>query len=61
MGKDFDKEYMDMMLKDHKDDIDMFKKASSDLTDSTIKDFATSTLPTLQKHLDSAQAITGKK
>ena len=61
MGKDFDKEYMDMMLSDHKEDIDMFKKASSDLTDSTIKDFATTTLPTLQKHLDSAQAITGKK
>lgn len=60
-GKDFDKEYMDMMLDDHKKDIDMFQKASSDLTDSTVKDFATTTLPTLQKHLDSARAITGKQ
>lgn len=60
-GKDFDKTYMDMMLDDHKKDIAEFKKAADKCTNSSIKDFASSTLPTLQKHLDSAQAITGKK
>ncbi|MBV4359317.1 DUF4142 domain-containing protein [Pinibacter aurantiacus] len=60
-GKDFDKEYMDMMLNGHKDVLDMFQKASADLSDSTIKEFATNTIPAIQKHLDSARAITGKK
>jgi len=61
MGKDFDKEYMNMMLDDHKKDVDEFKKAAENLSDSTIKDFASKTLPVLEKHLDSAKAITGKK
>jgi putative membrane protein len=60
-GKDFDKAYMDMMLDDHKKDIAEFRKAADNLTDSTIKNFASTTLPTLEKHLDSAQAITAKK
>jgi putative membrane protein len=60
-GKDFDKAYMDMMLDDHKKDIAEFKKAAEKCTNPSIKDFANSSLPVLQKHLDSAQAITGKK
>ncbi len=60
-GAEFDKDYMKMMVDDHKSDIDDFQKAGKDLTDSTIRDFAVRTLPVLQKHLDSAQAITGKK
>ena len=60
-GKDFDKAYMDLMLKDHQDDIAEFRKASDNLSDSAIKDFATNTLPVLEKHLDSAQAIVAKK
>jgi putative membrane protein len=59
-GADFDKAYMNMMLDDHKKDIADFKKASSNGTDSDIKNFAAKTLPVLQKHLDSAQAIHGK-
>jgi putative membrane protein len=60
-GKEFDKAYMNMMLKDHKKDVKEFEKAGKDLTDADLKNFAMKTLPTLQKHLDSAQAITGKK
>jgi putative membrane protein len=60
-GKDFDKAYMDMMLDDHKTDIAEFKKAADKCTNTVIKDFAAQTLPTLEKHLDSAKAITGKK
>ena len=59
-AKDFDKAYMKMMVNDHEHDISMFKKAS-DLKDADIKNFALEALPTLQKHLDSAKAITGKK
>jgi putative membrane protein len=60
-GKDFDKAYMNMMLDDHKDDIKEFQKESTNGKDADLKSFAMTTLPILQKHLDSARAITGKK
>ena len=60
-GKDFDKAYMSMMLDDHKKDIKKFEKAGNNLKDADLKSFAMKTLPTLQKHLDSAKAITGKQ
>jgi putative membrane protein len=56
-GSAWDKAYMDMMIKDHKTDIALFKKATAEAGNESIKAFATKTLPTLQKHLDSAQAI----
>jgi putative membrane protein len=56
-GAAFDKEYVNMMVDDHKKDIDAFKKAEMDVNDNDIKTFITNTLPTLQKHLDSIQAI----
>jgi putative membrane protein len=56
-GAAFDKAYMDMMVKDHKKDIDEYKKAANNLSVSQYKMFASKTLPVLQKHLDSAQAI----
>jgi len=60
-GKDFDKAYVDMMLDDHKKDIAEFRKCADNCSDSSIKSFASTTLPTLEKHLDSIQAIAGKK
>jgi putative membrane protein len=60
-GADFDKAYVDMMVEDHKKDIDAFKKATDKVGDNDIKNFVTNTLPTLQKHLDSIQAIKSKK
>jgi putative membrane protein len=56
-GKAFDKAYVEMMVDDHKKDIDEFKKCAADCSDSTIRSFAANTLPVLQKHLDSIQAI----
>jgi putative membrane protein len=60
-GKDFDKAYVSMMLDDHKKDIADFRKCADDCSDSSIKAFASNTLPVLEKHLDSIQAISGKK
>ena len=60
-GTDFDKAYMKMMVNDHEKDIKEFEKAGNNLKDADVKNFAMKTLPTLQKHLDSAKAITGKK
>ncbi len=59
-GADFDRAYVSMMIDDHKKDIDVFKKASGNLNDNDLKNFATNTLPTLQKHLDAIQGIKNK-
>ncbi len=54
-GKEFDKNYVKMMIKDHKDDIDAFKKARDKISDSDYKNFIQNTVPTLQKHLNAIQ------
>jgi putative membrane protein len=59
-GTDFDKAYVNMMVEDHKKDIAAFKKANGDVGDNDIKNFITTTLPTLQKHLDSIQSVKSK-
>jgi putative membrane protein len=60
-GKDFDNSYMAMMLEDHKKDVAEFRRAADKLTDTTIKTFAATTLPVLEKHLDSVKSILGEK
>ena len=59
-GKDFDKAYVDMMIQDHKDDIKEFAEANKKVADNDLKNFISGTLPILQKHLDSIQAIKSK-
>jgi len=56
-GKDFDKDYIDMMVSDHKDVIDAFEDAAKNSKDPEFKNFAVKTLPTLYKHLGAAKAI----
>ncbi len=56
-GPEFDKAYIDMMVDDHNEDINMFDKASNNLKDPDMKGFAAKTLPTLQHHLEEAQNI----
>jgi putative membrane protein len=56
-GAAFDSAYVDMMIEDHKKDIDAFKKATGTVGDNDLKNFATNTLPTLQHHLDAIKAI----
>jgi putative membrane protein len=56
-GKSFDQHYIDMMVTDHKKDIDKFKQAAEKCNDTQLKTWASTTLPTLQKHMDSVNAI----
>jgi putative membrane protein len=58
-GKEFDKEYVDMMVKDHKKDIDAFKEEANEGKDADMKAFAAKTLPTLEMHMQRIQAIQG--
>lgn len=54
-GKDFDKFYMDDMVKDHEKDVAEFEKASKEAKDADLKAWAAKTLPTLQGHLQMAK------
>jgi putative membrane protein len=56
-GDDFDKAYAKMMVKDHEDTIDLFKKEASSGENADLKAFAQKTLPTLEEHLKLAQAL----
>jgi putative membrane protein len=53
-GTDFDKAYCKMMVNGHKDAISLFEKASTDLNNAGIKQWAADMLPGLRTHLDNA-------
>lgn len=59
-GAAFDKMYMSHMVRDHKKDVSEFEKEASKASDSTLKNFAQQTLPTLREHLQMAQTIAPK-
>jgi putative membrane protein len=56
-GEQFDKAYMNDMVKDHTQDVADFKRESTSGTDSDVKEYASKTLPTLQDHLRQAKEI----
>lgn len=60
MSGDFDKEYLDSMVKDHDKDIAAFEKEAKDGKDADVKGFASKTLPTLKKHLQMVKDAQGK-
>ena len=49
-GVKFDKEYMELMNKDHQEDLDLFSEAANDAEDPEVKAFAAKTLPVLKNH-----------
>jgi putative membrane protein len=55
-GIEFDKDYIDFMIKDHKEDIVEFEKEAKKGHDPEIKSLAAKTLPTLNHHLEMAQS-----
>ena len=58
-GAAFDKAYTAAMVKDHQTDVAEFQAESNSGQNSALKDFATSTLPTLQEHLKMAKDAAG--
>jgi putative membrane protein len=48
------------MVKDHTQDVSDFKRESSSGTDSDVKNFAATTLPTIEDHLREAKKIAPK-
>ena len=53
-GKDFDKEYCEMMVSEQKNVISKFEKASKDAIHPDIRNWAASMLPALRTHLDNS-------
>ena len=58
-GAQFDKAYARYMLKDHRDDIALFKKEANSGQDPQLKAYAQKTLPTLEEHLRLAEQLPG--
>ena len=55
-GAAFDRAYMQAMVSDHVKDVNEFRKEANKGRDSKVKSFASSTLPTLEEHLQHARA-----
>ncbi|GGB24395.1 MULTISPECIES: DUF4142 domain-containing protein [Mucilaginibacter] len=56
-GADFDKDYVDAMVKGHKKVESLFEDASKNCKDADLKAFAAKTLPVIQHHLAEIEAI----
>ncbi len=54
-GPEFDRAYMQAMLKDHHEDVTEFRTESKSGSDPDVKQWAAKTLPTLESHLKLAQ------
>lgn len=60
-GKNFDRDYMEQMIEDHKADVELFETAADDAQlDLDLRSYAKRTLPTLREHLTQAQTIQSK-
>lgn len=58
-GAQFDRQFAQDMVKDHKEAISTFGKQAK--SKGPLADFAQQTVPTLQKHLRTAESLTGQK
>ncbi len=52
---EFDKAYMDLMVEDHEEDVEMFDEAAQNQQDPDVKAFASKTVTVLRKHLEEAK------
>lgn len=59
-GGDFDKEYIDLMVKDHKDAVDALQDQANNADHADVKTWAAETLPRVKHHLEVAQQIQDK-
>jgi len=59
-GTGFDKAYMSDMVKDHEKDAKEFEKASKNVQDPDLKNWAAKTLTVIQDHLKMAKQVASK-
>lgn len=58
--KRFDKDYSDLMVKEHTADVEYLQKAVKELNDPEMKSYAQKTLPILEEHLKLAKSLNQK-
>ena len=56
-GAEFDRRYMEAMLKDHRESVRLFEREAKNGKDAELKALAAKTLPQLKAHLEKAQQI----
>jgi putative membrane protein len=56
-GEQFDRAYMQDMVKDHEKDVRMFEQASKQLEDAELRAWILKMLPTLREHLERARTV----
>jgi putative membrane protein len=56
-GNEFDREYVQTMVDDHKKDVAEFRKMSRSARDANLKAWIDKTLPTLESHLQTIEGI----
>jgi putative membrane protein len=56
-GPDFDRAYMDRMVDEHAEDVELFQQQAQRGRDADLKTWAAKTLPTLQSHQELARSI----
>jgi putative membrane protein len=56
-GAGFDKDFLSAMVKDHQKAIDMFTEEAASSDPASVTDLAKQTIPTLKKHLETAQSL----
>lgn len=56
-GTDFDKSYLQMQMDGHEQAVELFQSYSQNGDNPALKSWAGKTLPTLQKHMQKAEAI----
>ena len=56
-GAEFDRAYMEEMVKDHRNDVKEFQREAGRAKDPDVKSYASKTLPTLQEHLKQAETV----
>ena len=59
-GKDFDREYLQCMIREHKNAVALFEGQANNGKEADIREYAKRLLPSLQKHLKKAQELNKK-
>jgi len=59
-GAEFDRAYMDGMVKDHEEAVKLFEDESKNGKNDALKEWSGKTLPTLKKHLEMARDVAKK-
>ncbi len=56
-GAEFDKKFMEEMVKDHEKDVKEYEKMADKVENKQLKEYVQKTLPVLKKHLEIAKSI----